>query len=92
MCSPEVQTGNTVDAFNDTVLLFSDDQSNAYWSKDYAPYCYNDTDGNRTCSEYRDVPDEVNCDAEPPEGYQRLCLCITAGTFFYSLRQRAEHI
>ena len=62
------------------MLEVSDDKENSKWSNDYGPYCYNGK-----CAEYEDVPEEIDCDASPPDGYQRLCHCINPGIIVFSL-------
>jgi len=69
-CDPEIETGNQATIFNDFYLDFIDDVANAKWNSSFAPYCYN-----KKCAEYVGVPEYVSCDVQPPDGFERLCLC-----------------
>ena len=47
----------------------------------HKPLCFKPTYA--SSSLYENIPDSVNCDAKPPENYQRLCHCKEKGTVFY---------
>ena len=47
------------------------------WSEEYSPHCLAGEGGK--CFGYNNLPNEVSCQAVPPEGVQRLCLCMNKG-------------
>ena len=75
-CSTEIDIGNSQNGFDDVILNYTVDQTSELWVNAYAPGCT----GNSVCSEYKDIPSQVDCDALPVDNdYRRLCHCISPG-------------
>ena len=76
VCTPDIATGNSPMVFAAIVANFKAYTANSKWKEPYAPYC---KAGGVECSEYEDIPVEVQCEAEPPSDVQRLCHCVNKG-------------
>ncbi|XP_066925678.1 uncharacterized protein [Clytia hemisphaerica] len=72
-CLANIETGNSANGFDDVILSYTTDASQATWQRPYGPGCL----AGDICVEYQDVPEEVSCDEVPvTAGYRRLCNCL----------------
>ena len=75
-CLNIIETGNSPNGFDDVILKYTTDSTQATWQHPYGPGCLTGD----VCVEYQDIPEEVSCDVVPTTpGYRRLCNCIDAG-------------
>lgn len=72
-----MQTGESIAPFKVVGFQCSNDTAKGNWNNTYSPYFNSET---KECVGYKNLPKQINCNAEPPQStYLRLCQCFAEG-------------
>ncbi|XP_057300554.1 uncharacterized protein LOC130633709 isoform X2 [Hydractinia symbiolongicarpus] len=79
-CDPLMQTGESIAPFKVVGFQCSNDTAKDNWNNTYSPYFNSET---KECVGYKNMPKQINCNAEPPQStYLRLCHCFAEDNLF----------